>query len=226
MDKIQKTQTFENPSSVNQDIPNNEPVSHQIHQHSTAPHYYPIIHQHPQIYNKNLPHPIQSPLLLNINNQQMLHTTAHRHFQHYPQYGVNINSNDFAHQHMPRINQQQPTSQINNSLQPTQQAQTPNQNVQPQTSFQTELPNQEPSKDIQVNKTPIPKPKAKEGEKKQLRSPSARRPPNAPVAMQGWLHKQGSEGLMLWKKRWFVLSEYCLFYYKGKNYLVIVQSRR
>ncbi|KAK1118928.1 hypothetical protein K0M31_014697 [Melipona bicolor] len=48
-----------------------------------------------------------------------------------------------------------------------------------------------------------------------LRSPAAKRPPSAPVAIQGWLHKQGSEGLMLWKKRWFVLSEYCLFYYKG-----------
>ena len=31
----------------------------------------------------------------------------------------------------------------------------------------------------------------------------------------GWLYKQGSEGLQLWKKRWFVLCEYCLFYYKG-----------
>ncbi|XP_018325988.1 uncharacterized protein LOC108737573 isoform X2 [Agrilus planipennis] len=49
----------------------------------------------------------------------------------------------------------------------------------------------------------------------QLRSPSAKRPIEAPVTMQGWLHKQGSEGWMLWKKRWFVLSEYCLFYYKG-----------
>lgn len=50
-----------------------------------------------------------------------------------------------------------------------------------------------------------------------LRSPAAKRPLSAPVALQGWLHKQGSEGLMLWKKRWFVLSEYCLFYYKGQN---------
>lgn len=39
-----------------------------------------------------------------------------------------------------------------------------------------------------------------------LRSPAAKRPLSAPVALQGWLHKQGSEGLMLWKKRWFVLS--------------------
>ncbi|KDR07169.1 Pleckstrin-like proteiny domain-containing family A member 5, partial [Zootermopsis nevadensis] len=49
----------------------------------------------------------------------------------------------------------------------------------------------------------------------QLRSPVVKRPSAARVALQGWLHKQGSEGLMLWKKRWFVLSEYCLFYYKG-----------
>ncbi|XP_068082968.1 uncharacterized protein kmr [Anabrus simplex] len=49
----------------------------------------------------------------------------------------------------------------------------------------------------------------------QLRSPVVKRPVSAPVTLQGWLHKQGSEGLMLWKKRWFVLSEYCLFYYKG-----------
>ena len=31
---------------------------------------------------------------------------------------------------------------------------------------------------------------------------------------------------MLWKKRWFVLSEYCLFYYKGQTsfslYLVLL----
>lgn len=48
-----------------------------------------------------------------------------------------------------------------------------------------------------------------------LRFPSTKRPPEAAVAMQGWLHKQGSEGLKVWRKRWFVLSDYCLFYYKG-----------
>ncbi|XP_049766144.1 pleckstrin homology domain-containing family A member 7-like [Schistocerca cancellata] len=48
-----------------------------------------------------------------------------------------------------------------------------------------------------------------------LRSPAVKRPASAPVALQGWLHKQGSEGLMLWRRRWFVLAEYCLFYYKG-----------
>lgn len=77
---------------------------------------------------------------------------------------------------------------------------------------------------------------------------SARRDPNCPVVIRGWLNKkvllqifsdfiftqsecvskfiwkkpifhfpleQDSAGLKLWKRRWFVLSNYCLFYYKG-----------
>ena len=43
-----------------------------------------------------------------------------------------------------------------------------------------------------------------------------KRSDEATVSLQGWLFKQGSDGLMLWKKRWFVLSEFCLFYYKGE----------
>lgn len=62
-----------------------------------------------------------------------------------------------------------------------------------------------------------PNGRRKSGGSTQLRSPVVKRPSTAPVALQGWLHKQGSEGLMLWKKRWFVLSEYCLFYYKGQE---------
>jgi len=54
-----------------------------------------------------------------------------------------------------------------------------------------------------------------------LKSPLIKRPPSASVTLQGWLYKQGSEGLMLWKKRWFVLSEYCLFYYKSELYFFI-----
>ncbi|GAB6021248.1 hypothetical protein CHUAL_003863 [Chamberlinius hualienensis] len=48
-----------------------------------------------------------------------------------------------------------------------------------------------------------------------IRSPNVKRAVESPVTIRGWLYKQGSDGLMLWKKRWFVLSEYCLFYYKG-----------
>ncbi|XP_045504460.1 uncharacterized protein LOC123701080 isoform X3 [Colias croceus] len=50
-----------------------------------------------------------------------------------------------------------------------------------------------------------------------LRSPTAQRIPTAPVTMAGMLYKQGSDGLKVWRKRWFVLSEYCLFYYKSQD---------
>ena len=53
-----------------------------------------------------------------------------------------------------------------------------------------------------------------------VKTPGARRPEVAPVTLQGWLYKQGADGLHLWKKRWFVLSEYCLYYYKGECYLL------
>lgn len=33
---------------------------------------------------------------------------------------------------------------------------------------------------------------------------------------------QDSSGLKLWKRRWFVLSNFCLFYYKGRWYFVVV----
>lgn len=49
-----------------------------------------------------------------------------------------------------------------------------------------------------------------------LRSPIAQRISSAPVTMAGVLYKQGSDGLKVWRKRWFVLSEYCLFYYKSE----------
>ncbi|XP_043851580.1 LOW QUALITY PROTEIN: pleckstrin homology domain-containing family A member 4 [Dromiciops gliroides] len=41
--------------------------------------------------------------------------------------------------------------------------------------------------------------------------------PNLPVHIRGWMHKQDSGGLRLWKRRWFVLSGHCLFYYKGQQ---------
>lgn len=50
-----------------------------------------------------------------------------------------------------------------------------------------------------------------------LKSPVTKRHPSAPVTLSGWLYKQGSEGLKVWRKRWFVLSDYCLFYYKSQE---------
>ncbi|XP_072309523.1 pleckstrin homology domain-containing family A member 5-like [Eucyclogobius newberryi] len=46
------------------------------------------------------------------------------------------------------------------------------------------------------------------------RSNSIKRNVNAPVAKRGWLYKQDSAGMKLWKKRWFVLCDMCLFYYR------------
>ncbi|KAK5848779.1 hypothetical protein PBY51_008472 [Eleginops maclovinus] len=46
------------------------------------------------------------------------------------------------------------------------------------------------------------------------RSNSIKRNPNAPVVKSSWLYKQDSTGMKLWKKRWFVLCDMCLFYYR------------
>ncbi|XP_077939006.1 pleckstrin homology domain-containing family A member 5 isoform X23 [Gasterosteus aculeatus] len=49
------------------------------------------------------------------------------------------------------------------------------------------------------------------------RSNSIRRNPSAPVIRRNWLYKQDSTGMKLWKKRWFVLSDLCLFYYRDEK---------
>ncbi|XP_024138157.1 pleckstrin homology domain-containing family A member 5 isoform X2 [Oryzias melastigma] len=49
------------------------------------------------------------------------------------------------------------------------------------------------------------------------RSNSIRRNPTAPVIKKNWLYKQDSTGMKLWKKRWFVLSDLCLFYYRDEK---------
>ncbi|XP_072571950.1 pleckstrin homology domain-containing family A member 6 isoform X1 [Paramormyrops kingsleyae] len=49
------------------------------------------------------------------------------------------------------------------------------------------------------------------------RSNSMRRNPKADVSKQGWLYKQASNGVKQWNKRWFVLTDRCLFYYKDEK---------
>ncbi|XP_068573254.1 pleckstrin homology domain-containing family A member 5-like isoform X5 [Cebidichthys violaceus] len=49
------------------------------------------------------------------------------------------------------------------------------------------------------------------------RSNSIKRNPNAPVVKSNWLYKQDSTGMKLWKKRWFVLCDMCLFYYRDEK---------
>ncbi|XP_015274011.1 PREDICTED: pleckstrin homology domain-containing family A member 4 [Gekko japonicus] len=56
------------------------------------------------------------------------------------------------------------------------------------------------------------------------RSDSIKRDPNQPVIMRGWLHKKDSSGLKLWKRRWFVLSNYCLFYYRDSREEMVLGS--
>ncbi|XP_029553177.1 pleckstrin homology domain-containing family A member 5 isoform X1 [Salmo trutta] len=49
------------------------------------------------------------------------------------------------------------------------------------------------------------------------RSNSIRRNPNAAEIKSNWLYKQDSMGMKLWKKRWFVLSDMCLYYYRDEK---------
>ncbi|KAL7977395.1 hypothetical protein Chor_009344, partial [Crotalus horridus] len=56
------------------------------------------------------------------------------------------------------------------------------------------------------------------------RANSIKRDPNSPVVLRGWLYKQDSSGLKLWKRRWFVLSNYCLFYYRDSREEMVLGS--
>ncbi|XP_013931738.1 PREDICTED: pleckstrin homology domain-containing family A member 6 isoform X9 [Thamnophis sirtalis] len=49
------------------------------------------------------------------------------------------------------------------------------------------------------------------------RSNSMKRNPSAAVTKNGWLFKQASSGVKQWNKRWFVLVDRCLFYYKDEK---------
>ncbi|XP_073443255.1 pleckstrin homology domain-containing family A member 6 isoform X3 [Dendrobates tinctorius] len=49
------------------------------------------------------------------------------------------------------------------------------------------------------------------------RSNSMKRNPHAEVTKIGWLYKQASSGVKQWNKRWFVLVDRCLFYYKDEK---------
>uniref|UniRef100_A0A8C5MSK4 PH domain-containing protein n=1 Tax=Leptobrachium leishanense TaxID=445787 RepID=A0A8C5MSK4_9ANUR len=53
---------------------------------------------------------------------------------------------------------------------------------------------------------------------------SIKRDPNSPVVIRGWLYKQDSSGLKLWKRRWFVLSDFCLFYYRDSREETVLGS--
>uniref|UniRef100_A0A8C9VM34 Pleckstrin homology domain containing A7 n=1 Tax=Scleropages formosus TaxID=113540 RepID=A0A8C9VM34_SCLFO len=49
------------------------------------------------------------------------------------------------------------------------------------------------------------------------RDHAIKRDPNVPAVVRGWLYKQDSSGMRLWKRKWFVLADHCLFYYKDSR---------
>ncbi|MGH0166548.1 UNVERIFIED_CONTAM: hypothetical protein FKN15_051141, partial [Acipenser sinensis] len=56
------------------------------------------------------------------------------------------------------------------------------------------------------------------------RDHAIKRNPNMPVVARGWLFKQDSSGMRLWKRKWFVLADYCLFYYKDSREETVLGS--
>ncbi|XP_061679738.1 pleckstrin homology domain-containing family A member 7 isoform X3 [Syngnathoides biaculeatus] len=56
------------------------------------------------------------------------------------------------------------------------------------------------------------------------REQAIKRNPNVPVVVRGWLYKQDSSGMRLWKRKWFVLSDFCLFYYKDSREEAVLGS--
>ncbi|RVE71356.1 hypothetical protein OJAV_G00051130 [Oryzias javanicus] len=56
------------------------------------------------------------------------------------------------------------------------------------------------------------------------REQSIKRNPNVPVVVRGWLYKQDSSGMRLWKRKWFVLADFCLFYYKDSREEAVLGS--
>ncbi|XP_028440751.1 pleckstrin homology domain-containing family A member 7 isoform X2 [Perca flavescens] len=56
------------------------------------------------------------------------------------------------------------------------------------------------------------------------REQAIKRNPNVPVVVRGWLYKQDSSGMRLWKRKWFVLADFCLFYYKDSREELVLGS--
>ncbi|NWW87242.1 PKHA6 protein, partial [Rhynochetos jubatus] len=81
----------------------------------------------------------------------------------------------------------------------------------------------EPSNHAMVSEAPPERPggRASRSSRKGIafgkRSNSMKRNPNAAVTKSGWLYKQASSGVKQWNKRWFVLVDRCLFYYKDEK---------
>ncbi|XP_075884987.1 pleckstrin homology domain-containing family A member 7-like isoform X3 [Nelusetta ayraudi] len=56
------------------------------------------------------------------------------------------------------------------------------------------------------------------------REQAIQRNPNVPVVLRGWLYKRDRSGMRLWKRKWFVLADFCLFYYKDSREEAVLGS--
>mgnify|MGYP002718380087 CR=1 FL=1 len=54
-----------------------------------------------------------------------------------------------------------------------------------------------------------------------LRSPNVNRSDEFKVSLRGWLYRLEGAAIKQWKRRWCVLADYCLFYYKGNFFLLL-----
>ncbi|XP_070601540.1 pleckstrin homology domain-containing family A member 6 isoform X1 [Erythrolamprus reginae] len=84
--------------------------------------------------------------------------------------------------------------------------------------------NSEPSNHTMVSEVPQERPNGRASSRTSRkgiafgkRSNSMKRNPSAAVTKNGWLFKQASSGVKQWNKRWFVLVDRCLFYYKDEK---------
>ncbi|XP_053383532.1 uncharacterized protein LOC123535830 isoform X2 [Mercenaria mercenaria] len=57
----------------------------------------------------------------------------------------------------------------------------------------------------------------KSGKSRNMKAPAASREENSKVILRGWLQKQESGGLKMWKKKWCVLADFGLFFYKDDS---------
>ncbi|KAF5285163.1 hypothetical protein FQA39_LY16751 [Lamprigera yunnana] len=230
-----KKGSFENSrnSSTNEAIPKH------IHQHNTPPQHLRLLQYGLKIPNHQTPHQHQPT---SIPSQLHHHHRSQSPYQAHDVSTLNIYQNQIlphqSCQYQPKQDNQQnhfhyrpnqpPLSQSQNCHQQNAQIWIPHkQLVNFRPSHHQQLHHQPQMRKSETEATEYTSPtfshlKSKENERRKVtnlnnRFPTAKRPLEAPVAMQGWLYKQGSDGLMLWRKRWFVLSEYCLFYYKGPD---------
>lgn len=198
---------------------NQSPTTHQHQLPSVVPHQHQYRSQSPYQTQSSHQHQVNLNVYPNSTVSQSLYTQQNQTLR--PNHFHSQNTN---HSFTPSysVNSDQHNSKLRNSQQsqghyhPQQQLQQAELQLSgPQTYYYSStIP-------LNLKSSDVERKKVSNNQTQQLRSPFAKRPMEAPVTIQGWLHKQGSDGLMLWKKRWFVLSEYCLFYYKSKDFALL-----